>query len=65
MSKETNEFLENECMKVIIELTEKYPNDMDLGVAVRSFINSAKSQQMVKNQLNIDFNLNFENDLDN
>lgn len=55
MSKETNEFLENECMKVIIDLTNKFPNNMDLGAAIRSFVYSAKSDQMNSSQMRFDF----------
>lgn len=40
MKKETDSFLYNECMKAILELVSKYPNDMDLGKHVRGFVTS-------------------------
>lgn len=55
MSQETNEFLNNECMKAIKELADKHPNDMDLGKAVRSFLNSTKVNLALTNQLTINF----------
>ena len=42
MSKDTESFLSNECMKAITSLSIKYPNDMDFGKAVRSFIHDTK-----------------------
>lgn len=36
--KEGDSFLSNECMKAIIELVDKHPNDMDLGMCVRAFV---------------------------
>lgn len=38
MSKETDSFLNNECIKTFIELSKKYPNNMELGERVRAFI---------------------------
>ena len=42
MSKETDSFLSNECMNAIIVLSNNYPNDMDFGKVVRSFIQNTK-----------------------
>ena len=55
MNKETDSFLSNECMNVIIELSIKHPNDMSFGKAVRSFIQNTK-QPANKAQIKIPFN---------
>lgn len=48
MNEDTDSFLNNECMEAIIELSNKYTNDMDLGNHVRAFIlkTTRKSNQM-------------------
>tara|TARA_R110000772_G_scaffold135950_1_gene244530 strand:+ start:589 stop:768 length:180 start_codon:yes stop_codon:yes gene_type:complete len=40
MTKKENSFVENECILAIKALAIKYPNDMILGNAVRSFLRS-------------------------
>lgn len=52
MSKETDSFLNNECMQAIIELANKYPNDMDFGRHTRAFI---LDQQSDPNQIKFEF----------
>lgn len=54
MGKETDAFLNNECMEAIRELAKKHPNDMSLGEAVRSFLLSNKLNKAT-NQLSIGF----------
>lgn len=55
MSKE-NSFLNNECMQVIQELSDKHPNNMDFGGAVRAFINTSskiEDKVTIPNQLSM------------
>ena len=54
MSKETDSFLSNECMKAIVSLSIKYPNDMEFGKAVRSFI-AGSTKDENKTQIKIPF----------
>jgi len=47
-------FLHNQCMEAIRQLANKYPNDMDLGKNIRSFIQDSNHEAI--NQLALDFN---------
>jgi len=55
MEKKNDSFLSNECMKAILELVVKYPNDMDLGRHVRAFV---KVGCMDPNQLKLNYDQN-------
>jgi hypothetical protein len=55
MSKETDIFLSNECMKALMQLSSKNPNDMDFGRAVRSFIHDS-NQPIDNSQIKIPYN---------
>lgn len=55
MSKEDS-FLNNECMRVIQELSDKHPNNMDFGEVVRAFIqttNKIEGPKTIPNQLSL------------
>jgi hypothetical protein len=62
MKKETDLFLYNECMKAILGLVSKYPNDMDLGKRVREFV---KNDCTDPNQLKLHYDQNRINYPDN
>ena len=51
MNNKTDSFLNNECMKAIVELSKKYPNNMELGSHVRAFINDVN---ITKNQVTLE-----------
>lgn len=56
MSKETDIFLNNECMKSIKKICDNCPNDMELGKQIRHYVNSIfLGPTPTKSQLNMNF----------
>ena len=52
MSETNDSFLNNECMKAIVDLSIKHPNDMTFGKHVREFIQTTKGNP---NQMKLEF----------
>jgi len=48
MSKETDVFLSNEAIKIFIDMAKTYPNNMELGSHVRTFLHGIEANNQIK-----------------